>query len=73
VKGRFSHFTSELKRIDPKQEFLEFQKDNPQLMKRTYTWWKEEYVQVRKCPHISISSPLHIEATFLHFPSEFYK
>jgi len=65
MKGRFSQFTSEFKSIDPKQEFLEFQKDHPKSMKRTYTWKKEEYVQVGKCPHISISSLLHVEAISL--------
>jgi len=51
--------------MDPKQEFLEYQKGQPKLMKMTYTWKKIGYVQVGKCPHISISSPLHVGAISL--------
>jgi len=53
--------------MDPKQEFLEFDSKLPSTThkKRTYNWWEKEYVQVGKCPHISISSPLNAEAIFL--------
>jgi len=52
--------------MDPKQDFLELNSKKPCTTHEwTYTWWNNEYVRVGKCPHISISLPLHVEAISL--------